>query len=204
MQITSKATFSLFPAPNPQPIHQMIKKLLVLLVFKSLQEKSNQYSLSAYYRGYGRLTVLNTTEDAMMSKTRFLPSRTNRQEKYATPTQGTFLPPPLSITTLSWDPPELPELPQQWPNGQDYSLSCLPGARTWWEVGPSANTNPTPDPAWPLESSVFSGPLAQNSDCRREEQLWLKASKMWTFSFAISETFWGKTLQKNTHLLGYY
>lgn len=101
MQITSKATFSLLPAPNPQPIHQMIEKLLVLLVFKSLQEKSNQYPLSACYRGYGRLTVLNATADAKMSKTRFLPSRTNWQEKYATPTQGTFLPAPLSITALS-------------------------------------------------------------------------------------------------------
>jgi len=79
----------------------MIKELLVLLVFKSLQEKSNQYSLSACYRGYGRLTVLNAREDAKMSKTQFQLSRTNWQEKCATPRRGTFLLPPLSVTTLS-------------------------------------------------------------------------------------------------------
>lgn len=73
----------------------MIKELLVLLVFKSLQEKSNQYSLSACYRGYGRLTVLNAREDAKMSKT--VPAFKDKLAgEVCHPTQGD-LPAPSSL-----------------------------------------------------------------------------------------------------------
>lgn len=86
----------------------MIKELLVLLVFKSLKEKFNQYLLSAYYRGYDWLTVLNAREDAKVSKTQSLPSRTNQQEKCTIPMQGTFL--------ASFSLPHYPLLRPTWAN----------------------------------------------------------------------------------------
>ena len=131
------------------------------MVFKSLQEKSNQYSLSACYRGYGRLTVLNAREDAKMSKTQFLPSRTNRQQKCATPRRGTFLPPPLSVTTLSWDPPELTKLPSRWPKGHAYSLSCHHTPTSWCQnlVGGGAlcKVNPHPRPSLTIREFCLFG-----------------------------------------------
>lgn len=123
------------------------------------------------------------------------------------PCRALSWPPSLSLTTLSWDPPELTEVPLLWPKGQGYSLSCHHIPTSWCQHlvggGASAKAN-TPDPAWSLKSSTFSGSLAEGCDCSMEKKLWLKASKTWTFGFTIPETFQSKILLKNMHLLGYY
>lgn len=145
MQITARATFSLFPAPNPQPIYPMIKELLVLLVFKSLQEKSNQYSLSACYRGYGCLTMLNTIEGAKMGKT--APGLKDKPAgEVGHPTQGD-LPAPSSLCHHPLLRPILHGGPRAKPTPSHVIKHPHPGARIWWEVRRSAKSTCTPDPA---------------------------------------------------------
>lgn len=162
----------------------------------------NHYLLSAHYSGYGQLTMLNATENTV-SKTGSLPSRANQQEKWQpSPHPPGNLLGGLLSPSLSRDPPKLTFVPPLWSKGQGHALSChqRPTSRCWncWEVGASAKVN-IPGSAWWLEGSGFSG-----FHTKDWLHLWLKASKTWTFSFAISETFLGKIILKNMHLLGYY